>query len=143
MHRFGRTACASLVIVCFSAQISGCALLIAGAAGGAAAGTAADVKEGHESEHSAAAYAGTVLANVLYVPAKVVFAAGGAAASGVTYIVTLGRPEPTRTIWATSTGGDYVMTPGMIEGREPIHFAATSGTRTTKVSQRGSQKSGA
>ncbi len=143
MHRFERTACASVLIVCVSVQLSGCALLIAGAAGGAAAGTAADVKEGHESEHSAATYAGTVLANVVYVPAKVVFAAGGAAASGVTYIVTLGRPEPTKTIWNTSTGGDYVMTPGMIEGHESIHFAATSGTRTAKASRLGSQKRGA
>jgi hypothetical protein len=143
MHYFQRIVCTGLLVLCLAPQISGCALLLVGAAGGATAGTAASVNEDRETKHSALTYVGTVLANVVYVPAKVVFAAGGALTSGVSYIATLGRPEPTQTIWSTTTGGDYVMTPSMIEGREPIHFAGSSDARPTEVGRREAERSGA
>lgn len=101
---------------------TGCALLVAGAAGGAA-GAAVSTKESEHEEHAPMTYVATVLTNVVYVPAKVVFAALGAVASGATYLVTLGSSEPTDSIWNASVGGNYVVTPRMIEGKQTIHFA--------------------
>ena len=123
MHCSRRIGLTAILCLCLSLPVSGCALLLAGAAVGAAAGAAVSVKENRARHHSPLTYAGTVLANVMYVPAKVVFAGAGALTSGVTYIVTVGRPEPTEMIWNTAVGGDYVMTPSMIEGGQPIHFA--------------------
>ena len=103
-------------------QSSGCALLIAGAAGGGAAGVAVSADKGRREHYTPMTYAGTVVANVVYCPTKVAFAAIGAATSGITYVATLGRPSPTDTIWNAAVKGNYVMTPGMIEGKEPVHF---------------------
>lgn len=144
MNAFRRIMLMGILGCCFSLLVSGCALLVVGAAGGAAAGTAVSVKDSRETHHSPLTYVGTVLANVVYVPVKAVFAGGGALTSGVSYVVTLGRPEPTDTIWNTTTGGDYVMTPTMIEGRKPIHFAGASrASSSSEISRRGTRKSGA
>ena len=115
----------------FSAQTYGCALLLAGGAAGAAAGTASDV-QARDEHHSPMTYAGTVLANIPYFPAKVIFAGLGAAASGVSYLATLGRQQPADTIWDASVKGNYVLTPRMIEGRQPVRFVGT--TRTPRTS---------
>jgi len=105
-------------------SLSGCVAVVAGVAAGAAAGTAASVKEGREEDasHSAMAYVGTVIANTVYFPVKVVFAGTGAVTSGLVYVVTLGDSRTTNTVWTTTTGGNYVVTPSMIEGRDFIHF---------------------
>jgi hypothetical protein len=97
-------------------------LAIAGAASGGAAGTIASVKDSRSESHSPMAYAGTVLANVGYFPAKVVFAGAGAVTSGMSYLVTLGKPQPTEEIWNASVKGNYVVTPTMIEGKAPVRF---------------------
>ncbi len=55
-----------------------------------------------------------VVGNVVYIPAKLVFAAAGTVASGVTYVATVGDRDAARSVWQMSTGGDYVITPGMI-----------------------------
>jgi hypothetical protein len=120
--------CSRLTLVaalCLSLQISGCALLIAGAVGGAAAGTAASVKASDE-HHSPLAYAGAVLANVVYFPAKVVFAGAGAVTSGLAYLVTGGHTQAATKIWDTSVRGNYVMTPSMVEGEAPVHFTGNA-----------------
>ena len=96
--------------------------MIAGAATGGAAGGVASARESKEEHHSPMTYVGTVLANIVYFPAKVLFAGGGAVASGVSYVATLGRPQPTDEIWDASVKGTYVVTPRMIEGRAPVHF---------------------
>jgi hypothetical protein len=114
-----------LVAFCFSVQISGCTLLIAGAVGGAAAGTAASVKASDE-HHSPLAYVGAVLANVVYFPAKVVFAGAGAVTSGLAYLVTGGHAQPATKIWDSSVKGNYVMTPSMVEGETPVHFTGNA-----------------
>jgi hypothetical protein len=49
-------------------------------------------------------------------------AAGGAATSGIAYLVTLGSPSPSQSIWTASVDGDYVVTPRMIEGRDDVDF---------------------
>ena len=106
-------------------QTSGCALFVGGAVAGGAAGGAASVEQSDE-HHSPMTYVGSVLASAVYFPAKVVLAAGGAVASGVTYVATLGNPEPTRKVWDASVEGDYVVTPRMIEGREDVDFIGPS-----------------
>jgi hypothetical protein len=109
------------IVLAFSiivSQGSGCALLV----GGAAAGTAASVEESQRHDHSATTYVGTVLANVFYFPAKVLFAAGGAVASGITYLATVGNRSTTAEVWNSTVGGDYVVTPDMVAGYESVRF---------------------
>ena len=85
--------------------------------------TSAQAAEGaFEPGHRPISYVGSVLASSLYFPAKLAFAVGGAVVSGVTYVATLGNPQPTREIWDASVEGDYVVTPSMIEGREDVDF---------------------
>jgi hypothetical protein len=72
--------------------------------------------------HSPSSYVGSAFASALYFPAKVVFAAVGAVASGIVYVATLGDREPSQEIWTASVEGDYVVTPSMIEGDEDVDF---------------------
>jgi len=122
MRRFRPSLFAGALVFVLLIHVQGCALLIAGGVAGGAAGGATAAKDSRREEHSAGTYAGTVLANVLYVPAKAVFAGVGAVTSGVTYLVTLGNPTPTASVWNSTVNGDYVLTPNMIEGKEPVHF---------------------
>ncbi|GIW42153.1 MAG: hypothetical protein KatS3mg076_2730 [Candidatus Binatia bacterium] len=101
---------------------AGCALLAAGAVAGGAAGTAASVSESREEKHAPVTYVGTVLVNVPYVPAKAVFAAGGALLSGLAYVASFGDRALADRIWTRAVGGSYVVTPRMLEGREPVRF---------------------
>lgn len=117
-----RLAFAGLLVV-LALGLAGCPLLVAGAVGGGAAGAAASAHQGQgEEEHSAGAYAGAIAADVLYVPAKVLFAAAGALTSGVTYLVTVGNKEASSAIWSSAVEGTYVITPRHIEGTEPVRF---------------------
>jgi hypothetical protein len=72
--------------------------------------------------------AGTVAGNVLYVPAKVVYGILGGITGGASYLLTGGNTQTANTIWRSSLGGDYVLTPDMVAGQKPIHF---SGPTTT------------
>jgi hypothetical protein len=114
----------AVILAAAALQLSGCALLIAGAAAGGAAGTVASVDE-RDRDYGPATYAGTVLANVVYFPAKVLFAAAGATASGITYLATLGDDAPSRSIWNAAVTGDYVVTPSMIAGYEDADFVGS------------------
>ncbi|MCO6430725.1 MAG: hypothetical protein J5J00_07670 [Deltaproteobacteria bacterium] len=101
----------------------GCGALAAGAAGGAAAGSVESAQAAESpQEHSTGTYVATVLSNVVYFPAKVIFAGAGAATTGVAYLVTGGDREVTNNIWNSSVGGTYVVTPDMIEGDESVRF---------------------
>jgi len=113
-----------------STGTSGCALLVAGGAAGAAAGGAADVQAHGEHDHGAMTYVGTVVANIPYFPAKVLFAGLGAATSGAAYVLTVGLNEPSNAIWDAAVKGNYVLTPAMIEGRQSVHFVGTAETET-------------
>jgi hypothetical protein len=99
------------------------------AAAGGAAGGVASARASRQERHSPAIYTETVLANVVYVPAKALFAASGAVTSGITYLVTAGSREPAGVVWRSAVDGDYVLTPEMIEGNEPVHFVGVSTTR--------------
>jgi hypothetical protein len=67
--------------------------------------------------------AGTVLGNVLYVPAKLVYGILGGVAGGAGWALTGGNTQVSNTIWRSSLGGDYVLTPNMVAGQEPVHFS--------------------
>ena len=69
---------------------------------------------------------GAVLVNVVYFPAKVLFAGAGAVTSGLAYVVTGGETQPATKIWDTSVKGNYVMTPSMVEGEAPVHFTGNA-----------------
>jgi len=70
--------------------------------------------------------AATLLANVGYIPAKTVYAILGGIAGGAGYALTGGNKQTADSIWRSSLGGDYVVTPDMIKGEAPIHFSGPS-----------------
>jgi len=70
--------------------------------------------------------AATLLANVGYIPAKTVYAIVGGITGGVGWAVTGGNQQVGNSIWRSSLGGDYVLTPEMISGQAPIHFSGPS-----------------
>src|SRR3984893_5406725 len=72
--------------------------------------------------------AGTLFGNVLYIPAKLVYGILGGVAGGAGWALTGGNTQVANTIWRSSLGGDYVLTPNMVAGQDPIHF---SGPTTT------------
>jgi hypothetical protein len=67
--------------------------------------------------------AAALLGNLLYIPAKLVYAVTGGIVGGGSYLVTGGNKQISDTIWRSSLGGDYVLTPSMIEGKEPVYFS--------------------
>jgi hypothetical protein len=72
--------------------------------------------------------AGTVVGNLFYVPAKVVYGVLGGITGGASYLLTGGNTQTANTIWRSSLGGDYVLTPGMVAGQKPIHFSGPTST---------------
>jgi hypothetical protein len=68
--------------------------------------------------------AGAGLSNLLYVPAKAIFAVFGGLIGGVAWAVTGGDLEVANDIWNASMNGTWVVTPAMLQGKEKIHFNA-------------------
>lgn len=75
---------------------------------------------------------GSAASNIVYVPAKVVYAVLGGLVGGAGYVLTAGNSQTADTIWRSSLGGDYVITPDMLAGKQQIHF---SGPTTTSPGQ--------
>src|SRR6202049_3996968 len=73
--------------------------------------------------------AGTVAGNIFYVPAKLVYGIVGGITGGASYVLTGGNTQTANTIWRSSLGGDYVLTPDMITGQQPVHFSGPTPTR--------------
>ncbi len=71
---------------------------------------------------------GTFAADIFYVPAKLVYAISGGLIGGGAYVLTGGNRQTAETIWRSSLGGDYVVTPDMLAGKQPIHFAGPTET---------------
>jgi hypothetical protein len=69
----------------------------------------------------------TVLSNVVYMPAKLVYATLGGLTGGLALGLTGGDMDVAETIWITSLGGTYVLTPPMLRGEESIAIAGTPG----------------
>ena len=72
--------------------------------------------------------AGALLCNVLYIPAKLVYAILGGIVGGGTYLVTAGNQQAANTVWRSALGGDYVVTPQMLAGQQPINFSGPTDT---------------
>ena len=71
---------------------------------------------------------GALATNILYIPAKLVYAILGGIVGGGAWAVTAGNTQTANTIWRSSLGGDYVVTPDMLAGKEPIHFSGPTET---------------
>jgi len=76
--------------------------------------------------------AGTIAGNVLYIPAKLVYGILGGIGGGAGYALTGGNTQVANTIWRSSLGGDYVLTPDMVAGKQPVHFSGP--TQTAQLS---------
>src|SRR5208337_4921317 len=72
--------------------------------------------------------AGTVAGNILYIPAKLVYGILGGISGGAGYALTGGNEQVANTIWRSSLGGDYVLTPDMVSGKQPVHFSGPTQT---------------
>jgi hypothetical protein len=72
--------------------------------------------------------AGTVLGNAVYMPAKLVYGILGGIAGGAGWALTGGNTQVANTIWRSSLGGDYVLTPSMVAGKQPVHFSGPTAT---------------
>jgi hypothetical protein len=67
----------------------------------------------------------TVLSNIVYMPAKLVYATVGGITGALALGLTGGDMETAETVWVTTMGGTYVITPRMLQGEESIAFAGT------------------
>jgi hypothetical protein len=90
--------------------------------------------------------AAALLGNVVYIPAKLVYAVLGGFIGGATWLVTAGNTQTANTVWRSALGGDYVLTPQMVAGEQPINFSGPTQTEpppapavnSTGVAQTGS-----
>ena len=61
--------------------------------------------------------------NLVYMPAKLVYAGLGGLTGGLALGLTGGDMSTAESIWEPSLGGDYFLTPSMVQGEDPISFA--------------------
>ena len=66
------------------------------------------------------------VANLVYIPAKIGYAAIGGVTGGLGYVLTGGNRDVANRVWVSSIGGDYVLSRGQIKGEERINFAGQS-----------------
>jgi hypothetical protein len=67
-----------------------------------------------------------VVANVVYMPVKVVYAGLGTLTGSLAYVLTVGDTDTAQKVWSPSLGGNYVVTPAMLHGEEPLLFNGRS-----------------
>jgi hypothetical protein len=78
---------------------------------------------------SGAGYAALAVgANIFYIPAKLVYAGLGGLVGAGTWAVTAGNTQVANTVWRSALGGDYVVTPEMIQGKERLNFSGPTET---------------
>jgi hypothetical protein len=68
----------------------------------------------------------TVLTNFVYMPVKLVYATLGGVTGGLALALTAGDFDTAEKVWVTTMGGTYVLTPGMLQGQDPIAFAGNT-----------------
>jgi hypothetical protein len=66
----------------------------------------------------------TVAANLLYIPAKLVYATLGGVTGGFAYVLTGANYQVAERVWTPSLGGNYVLSPEQLRGNQPIYFSA-------------------
>ncbi|TMB59464.1 MAG: hypothetical protein E6J56_00160, partial [Deltaproteobacteria bacterium] len=91
----------------------GCAAVLAL---GACLGTATPARAGYLEDAGWGTL--TVLTNVVYMPAKITYAVLGGLTGGFAFALTGGDLKTAETVWVTSMGGTYVVTPRMLQGED-------------------------
>jgi hypothetical protein len=81
--------------------------------------------------------AAALFGNVLYIPAKLVYALLGGIVGGGTWALTGGNTQAADTVWRSALGGDYVLTPQMVSGDQPINFSGPTQTEPVTTSAAG------
>ena len=64
--------------------------------------------------------------NLLYMPAKFVYATLGGLTGGFAYVLTGGNFEVADKVWAPSLGGNYVVTPAHLRNEETLYFSGST-----------------
>lgn len=64
--------------------------------------------------------------NIGYIPAKTIYALGGGLVALLAYGLTVGNGDTAQGILHPAFGGTWVVTPDMLQGKEPILFAGPS-----------------
>lgn len=90
----------------------------------ASAPLAAQARESNSKEASSDFGIGVVavLANVVYMPVKLVYGILGGVTGCFAYVLSGGNEDVAAGVWVPSLGGDYVLTTDMMSGRDPVHF---------------------
>jgi hypothetical protein len=65
---------------------------------------------------------GTVVANIFYMPTKVVYAGLGLLTGGIGYMLTAGRGDVANEIIYPAVKGTYVLTTDHLKGEQPVVF---------------------
>ncbi|MGH7815160.1 MAG: hypothetical protein ACREQI_14300 [Candidatus Binataceae bacterium] len=128
MEKFGIAAAAfaiaaTVAIGPFAAQTA-----LAQPAAGTAASQVPQPQEGGVNWSGVGYGAGAVFGSLLYIPCKLVYAITGSLVGGGAWLLTGGNTQTADTIWRSSLGGDYVLTPDMISGNQPINFSGPTST---------------
>lgn len=63
--------------------------------------------------------------NLLYMPAKVVYAALGGLTGSFAYLLTGLNYDVADKIWAPSLGGNYIVTPAHLRNEQTLYFSGT------------------
>ena len=66
----------------------------------------------------------SVLANVVYMPTKLVYATLGGITGSFAYLLTGGNYAAAQKVWVPSLGGNYVLNPEHLRGQQQIYFSA-------------------
>ena|SRR5438105_15962723 len=78
----------------------------------------------------------TVLTNIVYMPAKIIYATAGGLTGACALALTGGDMATAETVWVTTMAGTYVVTPGMLQGQDPIAFTGTPAPAATAAEAR-------
>jgi hypothetical protein len=66
-----------------------------------------------------------VFLNLLYMPAKLVYATLGGLTGSFAYLLTGLNYDVANRIWAPSLGGNYVVTPAHLRNEQTLYFSGT------------------
>ena len=85
---------------------------------------AAQARESNSKEASSDFGIGlvTVLANMVYMPVKVVYGVLGGVTGCFAYVLSGANRDVAEGVWVPSLGGDYVLTTEMMSGRDRVQF---------------------
>ena len=94
-----------------------------GATAAAAPTTATEESSGGDTLSRVGWGALTVVSNIAYVPAKLLYAGMGGLTGSLALGLTGGDLSTAQQIWEPSLGGDYFLTPGQVQGEKGVSFA--------------------